>query len=265
MPTAAESYESFMVPSFFAPWADRLADRARPAPGAAILDVGSGTGIVARRLARRPGGGRVVGLDASPDMLAVARAAAARERLAVEWREGAAERLPFADASFDLVTCQFALMFFADRAAALGETHRVLRPGGRLCLDVLQGIERHPFYVRLDRAIHDRLGASGVAQIFALGDADALAAAITAAGFGDVAVERASMDACFPDPGGFLAGEIAVDTAAIPSMQALGESERAALVAAIAGDMAEPLAAVTRDGQVVMPFHVLIATATRPG
>jgi len=265
MPTAAEAYEAFMVPPFFAPWADRLAERARPRPGAAVLDVGSGTGIVARRLAARLGGGRIVGLDASADMLDVARAAAARESVAVEWHQGAAERLPFADASFDLVTCQFALMFFADRAAALGEMRRVLRPGGRLALGVLQKIERHPFYGRLDKAIHDRLGASGVAQIFALGDADALAAAMAAAGFRDVAVERASMDAHFPDPGGFLAGEIAVDTAAIPSMQALGESERARLAAAIAGEMAGPLAAVTRDGEVVMPFHVLIATASRPG
>ena len=67
MPTPAEAYEAFMVPPFFAPWAERLADRARPAPGAAVLDVGSGTGIVARRLAARVGGGRVVGLDASAD------------------------------------------------------------------------------------------------------------------------------------------------------------------------------------------------------
>ena len=175
MPTPAEAYEAFMVPPFFAPWAERLAERARPAAGADVLDVGSGTGIVARRLAARVNGGRVVGIDASGEMLAVARAAAARERVAVEWLEGAAEHLPFPDKGFDLVTCQFALMFFADRAAALAEMHRVLRPGGRLCLSVLQGIDRHPFYVRLDAAIRGRLGESGVGEIFALGDAGALA------------------------------------------------------------------------------------------
>ena len=136
---------------------------------------------------------------------------------------------------------------------------------GRLCLDVLQGIERHPFYVRLDRAIHDRLGASGVAQIFALGEAEALAATVAAAGFRDVAVEPASMVSLFPNPDGFLAGEIEVDTAAIPSMQALSAPERADLVAAIRDEMAGPLAEVIRDGQVAMPFHVLIVSATRSG
>jgi ubiquinone/menaquinone biosynthesis C-methylase UbiE len=260
MPTPAENYEAFMVPTLFAPWAERLAERARPAPGAAILDVGCGTGVLARRLARA-NGGRVVGLDVTPAMLDVARAAASRDGLAVEWREGAAERLPFADAEFDLVTCQFALMFFADRAAALAEMRRVLRPGGRLALNVFQPIDRHPFYVALDQAIRARLGASGVGEIFALGDAEALRSAIAAAGFRDIAVERFSMDARFPDPGGFLAGEIEVDTAAIPSMQALDSAARRDLVAVLRHEMAAPLAAVTRDGAVIMPFHVLIATA----
>lgn len=259
MPTPAENYEAFMVPPLFAPWAEALAERGRPAPGAAILDVGCGTGVVARRFARACTG-RIVGLDATPAMLDVARAAAAREGLAVEWREGTAERLPFGP-EFDLVTCQFALMFFADRGKALAEMRRVLRPGGRLALSVFQPLDRHPFYLALDRAIQGRLGASGVGEIFALGDAGALAAAVGAAGFREVSVEPASMDARFPDPGGFLAGEIEVDTAAIPSMQALGPETRRALVEALREEMAGPLAAVTRDGTVVMPFHGLIAMA----
>ena len=263
MPTPAENYEAFMVPPLFAPWADALAACARPAPGAAILDVGCGTGVVARRLAAANGGGRIVGLDATPAMLEVARAAAAREGRAIEWRQGVAERLPFAEAEFDLVTCQFALMFFTDRAAALAEMARVLRPGGRLAVSVFQPIGRHPFYVALDRAIRTRLGASGVAEIFALGDAAALRGSLEAAGFGAVSVEEAAMDARFPSPAGFLAGEIEVDTAAIPSMQALGPDARRQLAAALEQEMSGPLAAVTRGGEVVMPFHVLIATGRR--
>ena len=73
------------------------------------------------------------------------------------------------------------------------------------------------------------------------------------------------MDARFPDPDAFLAGEIAVDTAAIPSMQGLDAGKRRDLVAALQGEMAEALAAVTRGGEVVMPFHVLIAEGRREG
>jgi hypothetical protein len=131
-------------------------------------------------------------------------------------------------------------------------------------VSVLQEIGRHPFYQQLDRAIHAHLGDSGVGLIFALGDADALAALLAGARFGDVRVEATSDDARFPDPAGFLAGEIEVDTAAIPSMQSLGAADRRNLVAALAAEMAEPLAAVTRDGTVVMPFHVLMAEARRP-
>jgi ubiquinone/menaquinone biosynthesis C-methylase UbiE len=262
MPNPAENYETFMVPAFFGPWAERMAARAEPIAGVAALDVGSGTGVVARRLASL-GANRTVGLDASSAMLGVARAAASREGVEIDWREGTAEGLPFGEGEFDLVTCQFALMFFADRAAALREMYRVLRPGGRFCLSVLQPIGRHPFYGALDRAIERRLGASGVGQIFALGDADALAARIAREGFRDVAVEPASMDARFGDPGGFIAGEIEVDTAAIPSMQALDAAARGDLVQAIAGELAAPLAEVTQNGEVVMPFHVLIASASR--
>src|SRR5688572_23572657 len=118
----AETYERFMVPPLFAPAAARLLDLARPRPGERVLDVGCGTGIVARRAAPVVGGnGTVVGVDFTPGMLDVARATAEREGLAIEWREGRAEALPFGDGGFDLVLCQFALMFFADRAAALTE------------------------------------------------------------------------------------------------------------------------------------------------
>ena len=219
---------------------------------------------MARLVARRLGGqGTVIGLDLNPHMLAVARAAAQQETLAVEWREGRAEQLPFPADSFDLVLSQFALMFFADRGAALAEMHRVLSPGGRLLASVWQSLDRHPFYRTLHEAIERRLGTSALADIFALGDAGALRTLLTGAGFRNVEIEPVSMSARFPDPDGFLAGEIEVDAAAIPSMQALDEAARHAIVAAIAGDMKEALRDVTHDGLVVLPFHAHIARAER--
>src|SRR5918995_3881942 len=127
----AETYERYMVPALFAPAAEHLLAVARLRPGERVLDVGTGTGIVARLAAPNVGPtGRVAGLDASPAMLSVARAMAAEEGLSIEWQEGRAEALPYPDESFDLVLSQFALMFFTDRAGALSEMWRGVIPRG---------------------------------------------------------------------------------------------------------------------------------------
>lgn len=263
MDNPAEIYESYMVPVLFGPSAERMLDAARPEPGERVLDVGCGTGIVARRAARRAGTGRIVGLDASPGMLVVARAAAVREQQVIDWREGRAEALPFPDGEFDLVLCQYALMFFADQAAALAEMRRVLAADGRAVLSVFQEMGRHPFYEKLDRVIHRHLGGSGVGDIFALGDAADLRDRVVKAGFTRVEIEPFSLMARFPDPDGFLAGEIAVDTAAIPAMQHLDAAGRANLTARIRSEMEASLAEVTVADHVQLPFHVHVVRAGR--
>jgi SAM-dependent methyltransferase len=264
MDNPAETYESYMVPVLFAPSTERLLDLAQPRPGERVLDVGCGTGIAARRAAPRVGtAGRVVGLDASPGMLAVAGAAAGRERLSIDWKEGRAEALPFADGAFDLVLCQYALMFFADPSAALAEMRRVLAAGGRAVLSVWQGLDRHPFYQRLDGVIERQLGMSGVRDIFVLGDVVDLRDRVTKAGFGQVEIAPFELLARFPDPDGFLAGEIDVDTAAIPAMQHLDAAARADLTARIRSEMADALRSVTVGGHVQLPFHAHLVQAGR--
>ena len=266
MSNPAQTYESYMVPALFAPWASRLIESAKPRSGERVLDVGCGTGIVARRVASIVGSeGKAVGLDANPNMLDVARAVAKQDRLRVQWHEGRAESLPFPEGSFDLVMCQFALMFFEDRHAALMQMHRVLTADGRLALSVWQSFDQHPFYRRLDEAIEHRAGLSGVRDIFAIGDSAELRRLVLAAGFTHVQIESASMTARFPDPPGFLAGEIDVDTAAIPSMQHLDARARAEITREISGDMQDALRAVTKGDQVVMPFHAHLVSATRGG
>jgi SAM-dependent methyltransferase len=264
MDNPAETYESYMVPVLFAPSAERLIELAKPRPGQRVLDVGCGTGIVARRAAPRVGNsGRTVGLHASPGMLAVARAAAGREKLAIDWREGRAEALPFAEGTFDLVLCPYALMFFSDPAAALAEMRRVLADGGRAVVSVWEGLDRHPFYQLLDRAIERHLGTSGVRDIFALGDAAGLRDRVVKAGFRRVEIEPYQLVARFPDPEGFLAGEIDVETAAIPAMQHLDTAARADLTARIRSEMAEPLRSVTVGQHVQLPFQAHVVRADR--
>ena len=118
-----------------------------------MLDVACGTGALTAAVAERVApGGAALGLDANPEMLAVAR----RKHAGIEWHDGRAESLPFADASFDAVVSQFGLMFFDDRVAALREMQRVLRPGGRLAVAVCDALEHSPGYAAL-AALLERL------------------------------------------------------------------------------------------------------------
>jgi SAM-dependent methyltransferase len=238
-----------MVPGLFAPWASRVIESANPQPGERVLDVACGTGIVARNVAPRVGSqGSVVGLDLSPDMIDVARAAPETDGLAVEWRACPAERLPFPDGSFDLVLCQFGLMFFTDRHAALSEMHRVLRPDGRAVLSVWQGLDRHPFYQTLHDVSSRRLGKSRL---------------LTDAGFQNVEIERVSITARYSNPAEFLAWEMDVDPAEAPALQNLDVESRQAILATLNEDMQTALGEVMQGDEVVMPSHAHIARAER--
>ena len=112
-----------------------LVDYARPQPGMQVLDLASGTGEPAISIAQRVGAsGHVSALDISADLLDLARKRAEQRQLDnITFHQGDAHSLPFPDHSFDLATCRFGVMFFSDVSAALGELHRVLRPGARAC------------------------------------------------------------------------------------------------------------------------------------
>ena len=181
---AAKAYEALFVPALFAPWAPRVAEAARLAPGQRVLDVACGTGVLAREaLARTAPGGAVTGLDPNAGMLAVARALAP----AIDWRQGVAESLPFPPGSFDAVVSQFGLMFFDDRAKALREMLRVLRPAGRLAVAVWDALEHVPAYAALVAVLERVAGAAAADALrapFALGRREGLVALCRAVGAG---------------------------------------------------------------------------------
>lgn len=185
-PGMAETYERILVPVIFAPWAQDLIERARPiGPADRILDLGCGTGIVARRLRERLGGGaRITGVDASTEMIAMARTLAPE----LDWREGNAMKLPFADATFELAVSQQMLQFVPDRVAALREIRRVLVPGGRLVAATWRARREQPLYEVLGQIAERHLGAANEKR-FSFGDDSALRAVLSDAGFTAIRVE----------------------------------------------------------------------------
>lgn len=140
----AALYQDLLVPLIFEPYAVDLVTRLVPLAAASVLELAAGTGVVTRELAARLAPGvRLVATDLNESMLAVAQAQGTAR--AVAWRQADAMALPFDDASFDAVVCQFGAMFFPDKAHAFAEARRVLRPGGTFLFNVWDRIETNDF------------------------------------------------------------------------------------------------------------------------
>jgi SAM-dependent methyltransferase len=186
----AEVYDELFVPALFRQWGPVVSEAAGVRAGQSVLDVACGTGALTCAVALRVGSsGAVVGLDANQEMLEVAR----RKSTNIDWREGRAEALPFADESFDGVVSQFGLMFFDDRPRALREMMRVLRPGGRMAVAVWDSLERSPGYATLAARLEALFGEQVLAAFrapYSLGDPDVLMRLSAEAGLLDARLAR---------------------------------------------------------------------------
>ena len=140
-----ENYDRYMVPLIFAPFAEDLARRAASFSPEAVLETAAGTGVVARALAPKLSrDARYVVTDLNQPMLDYAASQQAPDAR-IEWRQADALAIPFQDAVFDLVCCQFGAMFFPDRLSGYREARRVLKPGGRFLFNVWDRIEENEF------------------------------------------------------------------------------------------------------------------------
>ena len=124
-----------------------LLDAAEVARGMSVLDVGCGPGYVSGAVAER--GAVPIGMDFSREMVGIAK----RMFPQIEFREGDAEKLPFADASFDRVLANFALLHLADPERSCAEACRVLKPGGRFGFTTWARVEDNPFVKIVDDAL----------------------------------------------------------------------------------------------------------------
>jgi SAM-dependent methyltransferase len=172
--SAAEVYDAFFVPALFEQWTGVMLDAADVRLGHRVLDVGCGTGVLARAAdGRVEAHGHVAGLDPNDGMLAVAR----RAEPDIEWQPGLAEQLPYPDHSFDRTVSQFALMFFTDPKSALTEMNRVTRPDGRVAFAVWDRLDNNGGYPRLADLVDELFGSDAADAIrvpYQMGDPDTL-------------------------------------------------------------------------------------------
>lgn len=140
-----ENYDRYMAPLIFEPYAADLARRAAALSPDAVLEIAAGAGVVTRALAPEllPGASYTV-TDLNQPMLDYAASRQAPDSR-IKWRQADAMALPFEDAGFDLVCCQFGAMFFPDRSVAYREAKRVLKLGGHFLFSVWDRIEENVF------------------------------------------------------------------------------------------------------------------------
>ena len=138
------NYHEGLGPLFFEPYARDIAGRLTLSAGARVLEIAAGTGIVTRQLlARLPADGRLVATDIGEPMLAVLRASVPPDgRFTSQVADACA--LPFDAAEFDAVVCQFGLMFFPDKIAALAHMKRVAKPGCPVLVSVWGSLDENP-------------------------------------------------------------------------------------------------------------------------
>ncbi len=127
--TLTEFYDRYLVPLNFAPYAEVVADRVNSIRPHRVLETAAGTGVVTEALSRTlPSDVAITATDINLPMIERGKARPGMER--VVWQQADAMKLPFPNASFDLIVCQFGVMFFPDKQASFRESLRVLTPGG---------------------------------------------------------------------------------------------------------------------------------------
>ena len=244
----AQAYEDLFVPALFAQWAPSLVDCARARPGQRVLDVACGTGVAARAAKAVVGTtGSVCGLDLNPAMLEVAR----RNDEGIEWCEGDAQQLPFADAEFDVVLCQSALFFFPHPREAVHEMARVTAPGGWVALQTYASLEHQPGYRRFVDVVvaHSGPEARGLfGTYWSQGDLDALADLMESAGLDVVETRSRLGTVAFPSVDAIVHTEIQ----ATPLANSIGDEAYKEIVSATRLALREY---VGPNGEVALPIR----------
>ena len=189
-----EAYDRLLAPSVFRPFAVDLAERAARLQPGRVLEIAAGTGVLTSELVEAIPGADVVATDLNSAMVEFGSGLVP----GASWQQGDALDLQFEDDEFDLVVCQFGVMFFPDKQAGFREAGRVLRPDGALLFNTWATIDTHGFAAALitgvERVFPDDPPTFMVAVPHGYPDLDQVAADLAAGGLERVSVETVTLE-----------------------------------------------------------------------
>ena len=227
--SVASAYDNVLVKYLFKPWAARLIEEYQPWEGRRVLDLATGTGIVAQQLTEKVGpGGNVIGTDINEEMLTIAKKRCADSTSTVKFIECPAHPLDIPDSSIDFVVCQQGFQFFPDKSAAAQEIYRVLSDGGKVIATTWQPVTECEYF----GAICDALNSIGEPDLsdmmrvpFDFMPESELHSAFEESGFVNVQLRKQELDLVI-DGGVTNAVQVAYSTPIGPKLSALPDERQ---------------------------------------
>ncbi|CAN5281660.1 class I SAM-dependent methyltransferase [soil metagenome] len=257
-----EFYDRGLGPIIFVDYAADIARRVGALKPARVLETAAGTGIVTRALRDAlSADAQLTATDLNPPMLDVA-ATKIRSGERVVFQAADAQALPFVDASFDAVVCQFGIMFYPDKPKSYREVHRVLAPGGRYVFNVWDAHRYNPFG-RIGHEVSAKLFPNDPPQFysvpFSCAAIDPIKQALLDAGFTDVAIAVVTVQKEVPDVGVFARAMVLGNPLAEQIRGRGGDTEKA--VQAIGQELRRDLG----DNPARMAIQAIVFSARKPG